>query len=148
MHEQLAQVLVEASLIKCSAQEAFALGVTEKFCPHGLGHLLGIQVHDVGGHLADEEGRSAPPPDNYPSLRTTRTIEPNQVFTIEPGLYFIDSLLGELVEQGAPINWDVVNRLRDYGGIRIEDNVRVLERGVENLTRDAWMRIATSGRDV
>jgi len=147
MHEQLAQVLFDASLIHCSAQEAFALGVTEKFCPHGLGHLLGIQVHDVGGHLADEQGRTEPPPDNYPSLRTTRTIEPDQVFTIEPGLYFIDSLLEALAEQHAPINWDIVNRLRDYGGIRIEDNVRVLEHGVENLTRDAWTRIATSGRD-
>jgi Xaa-Pro dipeptidase len=142
MHESLAGVLARAEIVHCSEDEAFAGGITEKFCPHGLGHLLGIQVHDVGGHLADETGREAPPAENYPSLRFTRSIEANQVFTIEPGLYFIDSLLAELKATKANINWSLVDELRPYGGIRIEDNIRVLATGTENLTRDAWRTVA------
>ncbi|NKB97931.1 MAG: Xaa-Pro dipeptidase [Pseudomonadales bacterium] len=141
MHRSLASVLADAGLVNCSADEAFALGITEKFCPHGLGHLLGIQVHDVGGHLADDTGQEAPPPSNYPSLRFTRDIEVNQVFTIEPGLYFIESLLAELKTSNADINWPLVDELTVFGGIRIEDNIRVLDDGTENLTRDAWQKV-------
>jgi Xaa-Pro dipeptidase len=144
MHQQLGDVLAQAELVNCSGQTAFETGITEDFCPHGLGHLLGLQVHDVGGHLADEKGGSAPPPANYPSLRFTRAVDINHVFTIEPGLYFIDSLLNSArksKDKSAHINWAAVERLRGYGGIRIEDNVRVLENGVENLTRDAFARV-------
>lgn len=140
MHRQLAGILVESGLLACSAEAGFDAGITEKFCPHGLGHLLGLQVHDVGGHLADEQGSPAPPPANYPSLRFTRAVEIDHVFTIEPGLYFIPSLLDDLRRDKAPINWSAVADLKGCGGIRIEDNVRVLESGVENLTRDAFAR--------
>jgi Xaa-Pro dipeptidase len=64
------------------------------------------------------------------------------VFTVEPGLYFIESLLEPLRAAGVPLNWRLIDSLWGYGGIRIEDNVRVLERGIENLTRDAWLRAA------
>jgi Xaa-Pro dipeptidase len=138
MHRQLGDLLADANLVHCSGSAAFESGLTETFCPHGLGHLLGLQVHDVGGHLADERGGEAPPPANYPTLRFTRAIEVDQVFTIEPGLYFIPSLLNELRASKAPVNWAVVDSLTGYGGIRIEDNVRVLADGVENLTRDAF----------
>lgn len=141
MHRNLADVLVAAELVTCSSEAAFAEGVTEKFCPHGLGHLLGIQVHDVGGHLADETGNEAPPAPNYPALRFTRTLEPDQVFTIEPGLYFIAPLLEQLRNENASVNWSKVDELRPFGGIRIEDNVRVVSQGIENLTRDAWARV-------
>lgn len=138
MHTSLAQVLVDADLVEVSAEEAMTNGLTEAFCPHGLGHLLGLQVHDAGGHLANDRGDTAPPPDNYPTLRFTRNIEMDQVFTIEPGLYFIDSLLAPVLAANKGVNEATVNRLRPYGGVRIEDNVRVLKSGVENLTRDAW----------
>lgn len=141
MHQQLAQVLVDAKLVNCSAEAAFSDGITEAFCPHGLGHLLGLQVHDVGGHLADDTGRSAPPPPNYPSLRFTRRLDEDHVFTIEPGVYFIPSLLSAQRDKGADINWPRVEALKSYGGIRIEDNVRVKTHGVENLTRDAFSRL-------
>ncbi len=142
MHEQLAEVLATNGLVTCSAEAAFADGLTTCFCPHGLGHLLGLQVHDVGGHLADAEGNAAPPPEQYPTLRFTRAMETNQVFTIEPGLYFIPMLLERERRNGSAINWDAVDRLMPYGGIRIEDNIRVLDDGVENLTRDAFARVA------
>ena len=143
MHQQLAQVLRDADLITCSAAEALDAGITETFCPHGLGHLLGLQVHDVGGHLANARGEAAPPPANYPALRFTRAMQTDQVFTIEPGLYFIPMLLNKLLSEGVAVNWATVEELAPYGGIRIEDNVRVLEHGVENLTRDAFARVAS-----
>ena len=145
MHRSLCDVLVEAELVACSADEAFDLRINEAFCPHGLGHLLGIQVHDVGGHLGDAEGTPAPPAENYPSLRFTRAITVDQVFTIEPGLYFIEQLLEEQKTKETPINWSRVNALLPYGGIRIEDNIRVLPQGIENLTSDAWRRVTADG---
>jgi Xaa-Pro dipeptidase len=65
-------------------------------------------------------------------------IEPRQVFTIEPGLYFIESLLADLKgsEHSKYVNWNVVDRLRPYGGVRIEDNVIVHKERNENMTRD------------
>ncbi|MFX3758310.1 M24 family metallopeptidase, partial [Streptococcus suis] len=68
----------------------------------------------------------------------TRLIEKNQVFTIEPGLYFIDSLLGDLAQSDNKqfINWDKVEAFKPFGGIRIEDNIIVHEDNLENMTRD------------
>ena len=146
MHQQLGQVLADADLVSCSPEQAFEDAVTEDFCPHGLGHLLGLQVHDVGGHLADDKGNSAPPPEQYPNLRFTRAVDLDHVFTIEPGLYFIQSLLTDAKadrQKRNLINWNVVDALQGYGGIRIEDNVRVLADGVENLTRNAFKNIST-----
>ena len=141
MHRQLGEVLVSAGIATCSAEAAKENGLTEAFCPHGLGHLLGLQVHDVGGHLADEHGNPAPPPENYPTLRFTRAIDIDHVFTIEPGLYFIPSLLDKLREDKAQVDWPLIDALRGYGGIRIEDNLRVVKDGAENFTRDAFQRL-------
>ena len=117
-----------------------AEGVTSAFYPHGLGHLLGLQVHDIGGHMGDDAGSVVDPPSGHPYLRLTRMLEPDMVLTIEPGLYVIDMLIDNL--DGTPgrdmLNQDKLDWLRPYGGIRIEDNVRVLEDGCENLTRQAF----------
>ncbi|MFO7530261.1 MAG: Xaa-Pro dipeptidase [Marinobacter sp.] len=106
-------------------------GITRVFFPHGIGHFLGVQVHDVAG-------KSTPPPEDAPFLRLTRRLEPGMVVTIEPGLYFIPSLLDPLLEGelGQHLNQDLIKRLRGCGGIRIEDNVVVTETGSRNLTRD------------
>ncbi len=139
-HRLLAELLDEAELAKGSPDELISSGTTSAFFPHGLGHLLGVQVHDVGGHLADESGTTIDPPSGHPFLRLTRVLEEDMVVTIEPGLYIIDMLLDNL--RGSPaekqINWPAVDRLRPFGGIRIEDDVRVLPDGSENLTRDAF----------
>ena len=114
--------------------------MTSAFFPHGLGHLLGVQVHDVGGFMENESGTVIDPPSGHPFLRLTRVLQEDMVLTVEPGLYVIDLLLENL--RGTPaeshVNWDTVNWLRPFGGIRIEDNVRVLADGCENLTRDAF----------
>ncbi len=139
-HRLLAEVLVDADLARGAPDDLISSGTTSAFFPHGLGHLLGVQVHDVGGHLADESGVTIDPPSGHPFLRLTRVLEEDMVLTIEPGLYVIDMLLDNL--RGSPaegqINWDTVDWLRPFGGIRIEDNVRVLSGGSENLTRDAF----------
>ena len=105
--------------------------------PHGVGHLLGIQVHDVGGHQVDENGAKLPPPANSPSLRNTRIMAENMVFTVEPGLYFIPMILEakRQSDHAALVNWHLVQELYPCGGIRIEDNVRIAGVGAENLTR-------------
>ena len=139
-HRKIADFLVGHDFATGSADALIESGVTSAFFPHGLGHLLGIQVHDVGGFMADENGGRIDPPSGHPFLRLTRLLEANMVLTIEPGIYIIDMLLENL--QGTPahamVNFKQVDRFRPYGGIRIEDNVRVLEDGCENLTRDAF----------
>ncbi|MEM7100377.1 MAG: Xaa-Pro dipeptidase [Pseudomonadota bacterium] len=138
MHEQLARLLIDQQLVTCGTEEAINQGITRAFCPHGLGHLLGLQVHDVGGHIADAQGSPAPPPAMDATLRFTRALEENYVFTIEPGLYFISFFLKRLRQEGAAVNWNKVDPLIPYGGIRIEDNLRITDQGLENLTRDAF----------
>jgi Xaa-Pro dipeptidase len=141
MHQRLASVLVDAELVDMSPDDMVSSGVTAVFFPHGLGHLLGLQVHDVGGFMQDDRGTHLAPPEAHPFLRCTRVMEPEQVFTIEPGLYFIDSLLSTLQEgeHARRINWELVDALRPCGGIRIEDNVVLHADGVENLTRQAGL---------
>jgi Xaa-Pro dipeptidase len=142
-HRKLAVVLVDAGLAKGSADTLLESGVTSAFFPHGLGHLLGLQVHDVGGFMQNENGTTVDPPSGHPFLRLTRELKADMVLTIEPGLYVVDMLLENL--RGTPaeshVLWDAVDWLRPFGGIRIEDNVRVLPSGQENLTRDAFARL-------
>lgn len=139
-HHQLAQVLVEHGLVRMSAAGAVDSGVTRAFFPHGLGHSIGLQVHDVGGFARNDRGDTIPRPDGHPFLRMTRTLEPGMVVTIEPGLYFIDMLLEEVRQgpAGKDIDWAKVEALRPYGGIRIEDDVVCTDGAPENLTRDAF----------
>lgn len=146
MHRRLAGILVECGLARGSAEAVFSSGLTETFLPHGLGHLIGLQTHDVGGQQTSHEGGTAPPPDNYPTLRTTRALDKGMPVTIEPGLYFIPQLLN--AAKGGPgadlIDWDRVDALRPCGGIRIEDNVVIRDDGrVENLTRDAFAELGS-----
>ena len=144
MHRSLAEILVDTGILTCDPEEAFTSQLTVPFCPHGLGHLLGIQVHDVGGQQLDIDGHTQPPPEPYASLRLTRPLAQDMVITVEPGLYFIPMLLENKQVDGAPIDWSLVNLLTPFGGIRIEDNVRILPAGagVENLTRDAFAKIS------
>jgi Xaa-Pro dipeptidase len=142
-HRMLAGVLVEAGIARGNPDTLLATGVSAAFFPHGLGHLLGIQVHDVGGFMETESGATIDPPGGHPYLRLTRKLEENMVLTIEPGIYIIDMLLEKL--RGTPaedhLNWDDIDWMRPYGGIRIEDDVRITADGCENLTRDAFAAI-------
>jgi Xaa-Pro dipeptidase len=143
-HRVLGDVMQRAGLTKLPGQAALELGVTSVFFPHGIGHLLGLQVHDVGGVIGDASGRERQRPEGHPYLRLTRMLEPGVVVTVEPGIYFIDSLLAaaHADSRRAHIDWTVVDELRPYGGIRIEDNVATTAARPENMTRDAFARAA------
>jgi Xaa-Pro dipeptidase len=139
-HHSIATLLREVGVTDISPEEAVETTVSRTFFPHGLGHFLGLQVHDVGALLASAKGDEMPVPDNDPYLRLTRILEPGNIVTVEPGLYFIDMLLEKLraTPEGKCVNWDQVNELRQFGGIRIEDNLHITESGNENLTREAF----------
>lgn len=136
-HELIAGLLAEWDLVRLPPETIIAQRLTDRFFPHGLGHLLGLQVHDVGGSLAGPRGGELPRPRRFRRLRLTRRLEANQVLTIEPGIYFIDSLLRRLRREAprGAINWRRIGALRKFGGIRIEDNVLVSPSGPVNLTR-------------
>ena len=136
-HLHLAQLLIDTNICRGIAEDLTRAGVTQTFLPHGLGHLLGLQVHDVGGRLAERDGSILAPPAHYPALRNTRTVQKDMVFTIEPGLYFIPMLLDKLRASatGSLVDWSLVDQLIPYGGIRIEDNVWMNADEAHNLTR-------------
>ena len=141
--ERIAALLCTSGILRCGVAEAIDSGASRLFFPHGIGHLLGLQVHDVGGTMADPEGGILPKPPRDPALRLTRRLEPGFVVTMEPGLYFIEALL-EPARQGphaARIDWQRVDALAPCGGIRIEDNLAVTAHGRDNLTRDAFAGI-------
>lgn len=136
-HDGIAQILHDFGIVNLTPAEIVSSGISKTFFPHGIGHFLGLQVHDVGGHVFDDRGTPNPPPEAHPFLRCTRMIEAGHVYTIEPGLYFIDSLLAKLkaTENSKFINWDRVAELKPFGGIRIEDNVIVHATHNENMSR-------------
>ena len=140
--ERITALLCEFGVLRCSADEALESGASRLFFPHGIGHLLGLEVHDVGGTMADDEGGTLPKPSRDPALRLTRKLEPGFVVTMEPGLYFIDALLEPARggEHARRIDWQKVDALRPFGGVRIEDNLAVIADGCDNLTRAAFGR--------
>jgi Xaa-Pro dipeptidase len=106
------------------------------FMPHGLGHLLGHDVHDVGGYAVGTPDRPTAP--GIRALRTARTLEAGMVLTVEPGCYFIRALLLPALDDPRYAQHLVRDRLIaliDFGGVRIEDDVLVTHDGCENFTR-------------
>lgn len=132
--------LVELGIFEGDPGELFELGAAALFFPHGVGHLLGLDVHDMED-LGDRAGyapgreRSTAPGDRY--LRLDRDLLPGMALTIEPGFYQIPHLLNRTEEVGELerfLRRDVLARFSDVRGIRIEDDVLVTENGCEVLT--------------
>jgi Xaa-Pro dipeptidase len=136
-HRQVGRLLAESGIVLADADEAFTRGVTRAFLPHGVGHHLGLQVHDVGGRQAGPDGGTRAAPPEHPFLRNTRTLAPGHVVTIEPGIYFIPMLLGPLRASAAGelVDWALVERLLPFGGMRIEDDIFCAPEGPRDLTR-------------
>ena len=134
---KIGKLLLDHSICFGSLEGLLNNEIPHLFMPHGVGHLLGVQVHDLGGHLKDINGTIEVPPAHSPFLRNTRVMSENMVFTVEPGCYFIPSLLEAQrnTKKGKLINWGKIEQLYPYGGIRIEDNILVTKDGPENLTR-------------
>ena len=145
-HLALAGVLADFGVIRVSPEVALETGVSAAFFPHGIGHGIGLQVHDVAGFAASDAGGTIDKPEGHPYLRLTRVLEPGMVVTIEPGVYFIDMLLDDLKERGLGPSVDGarVDAFRPYGGIRIEDDVACTDADPVNLTREGFAELLDS----
>lgn len=143
-HLALAGVLKDFGIVDLSPEAALETGVSSAFFPHGLGHGIGLQVHDVAGFAESDRGGTIAKPEGHPYLRLTRALEPGMVVTNEPGLYFVDLLLDALKQgpHAGAVDWDRVDAFRAYGGIRIEDEVLVTDGDPVNLTRPAFAETA------
>ncbi|MFH4977455.1 hypothetical protein AB6A40_004164 [Gnathostoma spinigerum] len=127
--------LRRAGLVVGDVDKMVKAGVGAIFMPHGLGHFLGLDVHDVGGYLADATPRATRR--GLKSLRTTRTLRERMVITVEPGCYFIDTLLDSALHDPEFSQYLVpskLNEFRGFGGVRIEDTVVIWNEGAESLS--------------
>jgi Xaa-Pro dipeptidase len=138
MHRLSTRVIVERlrdmGLVRGGTDELMANHVPAVFMPHGLGHLMGLDVHDVGGYPAGTSRIDEP---GIRSLRCGRALEAGMVITVEPGIYFIDPVLdGALADPKTSkfLVADAIQRFRGFGGVRIEDDEVVTPTGAENLT--------------
>nr|XP_027227965.1 xaa-Pro dipeptidase-like [Penaeus vannamei] len=134
-YRAMLEKLKEANIVQGDIDEMMKVTLGAVFQPHGLGHLLGLDVHDVGGYLEGNPGR--PQEAGFRSLRTARILEENMVLTIEPGCYFIDHLLDQALanpEQARFLVPEAIARFRGFGGVRIEDDIVVTANGMEDLT--------------
>jgi Xaa-Pro aminopeptidase len=131
----VAQGLVDAGFLRGSAANLVEQGASALFFPHGIGHMVGLGVRDAGGYLPGRSRSEAPA---LRFLRIDLPLEPGHVVTIEPGIYFPSHVLDdpEIRRQYRDtVAWNRVDKLRGFGGIRIEDNVLILDGGNEVLTR-------------
>lgn len=132
----LAQSLVEAGLLTCSAGEAVESEAISLFFAHGIGHMVGLGVRDASGPLPDRAG------DRKVAglkIRMDLPLEAGYFVTIEPGLYFVPALLQDEKRREKHkhhVNWKAVDPWVGQGGVRIEDNVLVTEKGPVNLTEE------------
>ncbi len=133
---RLAEGLQEMGLMKGDLEAAVAAGAHALFFPHGLGHMMGLDVHDMEGlsedlvGYGDEAKRSTQ--FGRSSLRLARALKPGFVVTIEPGLYFIPSLIDQWRQENRHaefIDYDQLEDWKDFGGVRIEDDVLVTSDG-------------------
>jgi len=136
----IAQGLKDLGLMKGNVEEAVNAGAHTMFLPHGLGHMMGLDVHDMEGLGEDYVGydnetkRSEEFGTAY--LRMGRKLQKGFVITNEPGIYFIPALIDKWYNEKINhefINFDKVNQYRDFGGIRLEDDILVTDAGSRYL---------------
>ncbi|XP_053948849.1 xaa-Pro dipeptidase [Anastrepha ludens] len=138
MHKLSCRVMLEklkdGGMLKGDVDDMLAAGLAGVFQPHGLGHLIGLDVHDVGGYLAGQPTR---PTEQWLSkLRFARTLKAGMYVTVEPGCYFIEYLMDRALADpnlNKFIVPEVYERFRKFGGVRIEDDVLITKTGCENF---------------
>ncbi|KAM7348078.1 dipeptidase C [Cochliomyia hominivorax] len=138
MHRLSCRVLLESlkegGMLKGDVDEMLKAGLAGIFQPHGLGHLIGLDVHDVGGYLPDQPPRPSEP--WISKLRFARVLKEGMYVTVEPGCYFVEILMGKALsnpELSKFIVKEVFERFRSFGGVRIEDDVLITKNGNENF---------------
>ena len=141
--EVLASGLKELGLMKGNIEEAVNAGAHALFFQCGLGHMLGLDVHDMEGLGEDYVGYTDTikrnPEFGWRSLRLGRALEAGFVITVEPGIYFIPELIDRWIAEkknSQYINYDMVKKYEDFGGLRVEDDVLVTENGHRVLGKE------------
>ena len=125
----VAEGLVELGVLRGSPETLVESGAATLFFPHGVGHLVGLGVRDTG-----PASNEAPEPvPGLPRLRLDIPLRPRQAWTVEPGIYVVPALLAR--ERGHEgVDWDRVDGLQGFGGVRLEQNVLITDDGCEVLT--------------
>jgi Xaa-Pro dipeptidase len=125
--------LVELGVLIGDVDEIQGKRIGAVFFPHGLGHFLGHDTHDVGGYICGHQRSTEP---GIRCLRTRRQLEAGMIITVEPGCYFIDFAIDQALQDEGMKGFigDKVNEFRGFGGVRIEDDVLVTENGGVILT--------------
>jgi len=136
----IASGLIDIGLMTGNPDEAVNSGAHALFFPHGLGHMLGLDVHDMEAlgedYVGYDEGVQRSEEFGLKSLRLAKTLQPGFIFTIEPGIYFIPELIDIWKQENKLsefINYNKIEEYRDFRGIRIEDDVLVTEEGFRVL---------------
>ena len=137
---EIAKGMVDLGLMKGNPEEAALAGAACMFLPHGLGHMMGLDVHDMENfgevYVGYEEGRTKSTQFGFKSLRLARALEPGFVFTVEPGIYFIPDLIDKWRAEKQFtdfICYDKLDTWRNFGGIRNEEDYLVFEGGARRL---------------
>ncbi len=125
----VAEGLVELGVLRGSRETLVESGAATLFFPHGVGHMVGLGVRDTGA--ASDDARKPVP--GLPRLRVDIALRPRQAWTVEPGIYVVPALLAR--ERGRDgVDWDRVDELHGFGGVRLEQNVLITDDGCEILT--------------
>lgn len=164
VHLEAARTIVtglkSAGIMKGDVDEAVAAGAHALFFPHGLGHMLGLDTHDMEGLGEDNVGydQETRRVDQFgtASLRCGKRLQAGYVITVEPGIYFIPALIDKWKSEkinNQYINFDVLEHYRNFGGIRLEDNILITEEGCRLIGEeripvalDDVCRVVESGR--
>lgn len=134
--------LKELGLMKGDTDEAVAEGAHALFFPCGTGHMMGLDVHDMedlGEIWVGYDGKQKSPQFGLKSLRLAKELRPGHVFTVEPGIYFIPELIDLWKSEGkseAFLNWSEIEKFRNFGGIRNEEDFLITPNGFRKLGKD------------
>jgi Xaa-Pro aminopeptidase len=127
----VAEGLVELGVLRGSPETLVESGAATLFFPHGVGHMVGLGVRDTGP-ASDEERERVP---GFPRMRLDIPLQPRHAWTVEPGIYVVPALLAR--ERGHEgVDWDRVDELHGFGGVRLEQNVLITDDGCEVLTAE------------
>jgi Xaa-Pro aminopeptidase len=128
----IAQGLKDLNILNCSVEDALSNNAIAVFFPHGVGHMVGLRVRDVGGKFNANPNKYA-----GARLRVDIPLREGYLMTVEPGCYFINALLNDSETRAtyrSEINWAEVEKWMNVGGVRLEDDIHVTSDRPENLT--------------
>lgn len=143
--ELIAEILIKHQfVINVDVQTAISKGLVRIFFPHGIGHLLGLNTHDTPSIAKSLKETN----ETFKNLRLTQALQNNMVLTIEPGIYFNNTLISEAImdaDKAQYLNIDLINEFLPYGGIRDEDNIVIQDDQPRNLTAEAFKEVGAEG---